>query len=346
MAPHDRAEADPHSGVHLAHLEVTPLRQVLRRVVLAVAVLFVTVAIIYADRDGYRDLDNRGLSVLDSLYYATVTLSTTGYGDITPVTPSARVVNILVITPLRIAFLLILIGTTLEALTARSQEEFRIRRWRSRVRHHVVVCGYGTKGRAAIRSLLGSGTPHDEIVVVDPSPAAVEEATSTGLTAIAGDAGRTEVLTRAAVQRARSVIVAANRDDAAALITLTVRQLNPGVPITVSVREEENAQLLRQSGANTVITTSATSGRLMGLSTSSPGVVSVVEDLLTSGTGLDLTQRPVTSGEVGLPPRQLRDVVLSVTRGARTLRFDDPLIGTLESGDVLVVVKSHGPAAA
>ena len=50
-------------------------------------------------------------------YYATVSLSTTGYGDITPVSPGARLVNILVVTPLRILFLLILIGTTLEALT-------------------------------------------------------------------------------------------------------------------------------------------------------------------------------------------------------------------------------------
>jgi voltage-gated potassium channel len=337
---------DPHTGVHLAHVEESPLRQVGRRVVLAVAVLTATVMIIYLDRDGYRDGDSVGLSLLDSMYYATVTLSTTGYGDITPLTPAARIVNILVITPLRIAFLLILIGTTLEALTARSQEEFRIRRWRSRLRHHVVVCGYGTKGRSAIRSLLATGTPVSEIVVVDPAPAAVEEATSSGLTGIIGDASRTEVLTRAAVQRARAVIVAANRDDAAALITLTVRQLNPGVPITTSVREEENAKLLRQSGADTVITTSATSGRLMGLSTASPGVVAVVEDLLTSGTGLDLTQRQVTSSEVGLSPRQLRDVVLSVTRSGQTLRFDDPLIGTLQSGDVLVVVKSHGPAAA
>jgi voltage-gated potassium channel len=75
-------------------------------------------------------------------------------------------------------------------------------------------------------------------------------------------------------------------------------------------------------------------------------VVSVVEDLLTSGTGLDLSQRPVASGEVGLPPRQLRDVVLSVSRGGQNLRFDDPLIGTLQPGDVLVVVISHGGAAA
>jgi voltage-gated potassium channel len=330
-----------HTGVRLAHEEQSPVRQVWRRVVIGLAVLFLTVGVIYLDRDGYRDGDDVGLSLLDSFYYATVTLSTTGYGDITPITPGARLVNILLITPLRITFLLVLIGTTLEALTARSREEFSIRRWRSRVRQHVIVCGYGTKGRSAIRSLQALGTPLDKIVVVDPEPRAIDEANSLGLTGIVGDAGRTEVLRRAAVERARAVIVAANRDDAAVLITLTVRQLNPSVPITTSVREEENANLLRQSGANTVITTSATSGRLLGLSTDAPRVVDVVEDLVTGGQGLDLHQRRVTSSEVGLDSRSLRDIVLSVTRGGRTLRFDDPLIGALQSEDELVVVRSH-----
>jgi voltage-gated potassium channel len=333
--------ASGHTGVQLAHHEESPARQVWRRVVLAAAVLAATVLVVYFGRDGYRDASGDELSLLDATYYATVSLSTTGYGDITPLSPSARLLNILVVTPLRIVFLLILIGTTLEALTTRSREEFRIRRWRSRVRQHVVVCGYGTKGRSAIRSLQATGTPLEKIVVVDPEPRAIEEANSLGLTGIVGDAGRTEVLRRASVERARAVIVAANRDDAAVLITLTVRQLNANVPITASVREEENANLLRQSGADTVITTSATSGRLLGLSTDSPRVVSVVEDLLTGGHGLDLTQRTVSASEVGLGPRQLRDVVLSVTRGGRTLRFDDPLIGTLQPGDELVVVRSH-----
>jgi voltage-gated potassium channel len=330
-----------HTGVQIAHEEQSPVRQVMRRVVIGLVVLLFTVGVIYLDRDGYRDGDDVGLSLLDSVYYATVTLSTTGYGDITPITPGARLVNILLITPLRITFLLVLIGTTLEALTARSREEFRIRRWRSRVRQHVIVCGYGTKGRSAVRSLQANGTPLDKIVVVDPEPRAIDEANSLGLTGIIGDAGRTEVLRRASVERARAVIVAANRDDAAVLITLTVRQLNPTVPITTSVREEENANLLRQSGADTVITTSATSGRLLGLSTDSPRVVAVVEDLVTGGQGLDLHQRTVTSSEVGLDSRSLRDIVLSVTRGGRTLRFDDPLIGTLQPEDVLVVVRSH-----
>jgi voltage-gated potassium channel len=340
-APQIWGAGTEHTGVQIAHEEQSPFRQVMKRVVIAAVVLIGTVLIVYFDRDGYQDARGDEISLLDAFYYATVTLSTTGYGDITPVTAGARLVNILIITPLRILFLLILIGTTLEALTARSREEFRIRRWRSRVRQHVVVCGYGTKGRSAIRSLQASGTTPDRIVVVDPDPRSIEEANSVGLTGIVGDAGRADVLRRASVERARAVIVAANRDDASVLITLTVRQLNPSVPITTSVREEENAALLRQSGANTVITTSATSGRLLGLSTDSPRVVSVVEDLVTGGQGLDLFQRTVNSGEVGLSPRQLRDLVMTVTRGGRTLRFDDPLIGTLQPEDVLVVVRSH-----
>src|SRR3954469_14594356 len=331
-----------HTGVRIAHEEPSPVRQVWRRVVFAALLLLLTVGVIWLDRDSYRDGDEIGISLLDAVYYSTVTLSTTGYGDITPITESARLVNILFITPLRIMFLIVLIGTTLEALTTRSREEFRIRRWRSHLRQHVIVCGYGTKGRSAIRSLQALGTPLDKIVVVDPESRAIDEANSLGLTGIVGDAGRTEVLRRASVERARAVIVAANRDDASVLITLTVRQLNPSVPITTSVREEENANLLRQSGADTVITTSATSGRLLGLSTDAPRVVDVVEDLVTGGQGLDLTQRPVAAGEVGLGPRQLRDMGLTVPRGGQTMRFDEPLIGTLEAGDVLVVIKAHG----
>jgi voltage-gated potassium channel len=337
----DRNPTTEHSGVRIAHDELSPTRQVLQRLVGATFVLLLTVAIVYLDRDGYRDNNGDGVDLLDAFYYTTVTLSTTGYGDIAPFTDGARLVNLLVITPLRILFLIILIGTTLEALTARTREEFRIRRWRSRVRQHVIVCGYGTKGRSAIRSLQANGTPLEQIVVVDPEPRAIDEANSLGLNGIVGDASRTDVLRRASIERARAVIVAANRDDASVLITLTVRQLNPSVPITTSVREEENAQLLRQSGADTVITTSATSGRLLGLSTDAPRVVATVEDLVTGGQGLDLQQRRVSAGEVGLGPRQLRDIVLSVTRGGRTLRFDDPLIGTLEPEDVLVVVRSH-----
>ncbi|HYZ69818.1 MAG TPA: potassium channel family protein, partial [Mycobacterium sp.] len=134
---------------------VSPGQRIVRRIIYATVALFAAVLIVYLDRDGYRDVQNNQLSFLDCLYYATVSLSTTGYGDITPITPSARLVNVLVITPLRIAFLIVLIGTTVETLTTQSRQALKIQRWRSRVRNHTVVVGYGTKGRTAVAAMVG-----------------------------------------------------------------------------------------------------------------------------------------------------------------------------------------------
>src|SRR4051812_39294438 len=244
-------ELNEHTGVQIAHVDASPTRQVARRLVFALVVFVLTVLLVYVDRDGYRDLDEvGGISLLDAAYYATVSLSTTGYGDITPVTDQARLINFLVITPLRVLFLIVLIGTTLEALTTRSREEFRIRRWRSRVRQHVIVCGYGTKGRSAIRSLQASGTPLERIIVVDPEPRAIDEANALGLTGIVGDAGRTEVLRRASVERARGGIVAANPDDAPVLLPPTLPQLNPTPPGTPGVPGGEKPNPPRPAGAD------------------------------------------------------------------------------------------------
>ena len=111
----------------------SPLRSLAVRVALAVALVLVTVAIIYIDRAGYRDINNDGLSLLDCFYYAVVTLSTTGYGDITPITQDARLVNVLVITPARVLFLIILVGTTLEVLTDQYRNSLRVGRWSMQV---------------------------------------------------------------------------------------------------------------------------------------------------------------------------------------------------------------------
>src|SRR5262245_65582670 len=95
--------------------------------------------------------------MVDAVYYTTVTLSTTGYGDITPVTTSARLANAFIITPARILFLVLLIGTTLEVLASQGREMFRVSRWRRKMNGHVVVIGYGTKGRAAADTLVQNG---------------------------------------------------------------------------------------------------------------------------------------------------------------------------------------------
>ena len=263
--------------------------------------------------------------MVDSIYYTTVTLSTTGYGDIAPVAPHARLINAFVITPLRIAFLVLLIGTTLEVAATQGRRMLRIARWRRHMSDHVVIVGYGTKGRSAVDTLVNNGIQRDAIVVVDKGGSAISDAHADGLAVVTGDATRSGVLQRAGVEQARQVIITTDRDDSNVLSTLTVRQLNPDAYIVASVREHENASLMRQSGANSVITSSDAVGRLLGLSSLSPTLGTVMEDLLTYGEGLEVAERDLLVAEVGQPPQSLPDQVIAVVRdenGVSLLRPD------------------------
>ena len=324
--------------VLLPRSEVGPLRQVIRRLLAAVAVLAATILIVYLDRGNYHDNADGSVSLLDCAYYTTVKLSTTGYGDIAPVGDGARISNILLVTPLRIIFLIILIGTTLEALTDRTREQWRLSRWRSHLRDHTVVVGFGTKGRSAAQTLLSTGVRREGIVVVDLNHHVAKAASDEGCVSVIGDATRSDVLARAEVRRAKQIVIATQRDDTAVLVTLTARQLNSRLKIVAAVREEENAPLLRQSGADSVITSASAAGRLLGLSVLSPHASSVMEDLIQQGSGLSLTERPVTKAEVGRSPRECDDLVVTVVRGHRLLGYDDAEARALQSTDRVVVI--------
>ena len=312
-----------------------------RRLLLAVAILVATVLVVYVDRGAYRDVNDPDghVGMVDAVYYTTVTLSTTGYGDIAPVADHARLINAFFITPARIAFLVLLIGTTLEVLASQGREQLRVARWRKKMSAHVVVIGYGTKGRAAVDTLVSNGADRGGIVVVDPGAEALQEAHADGLAVVTGDATRRDVLRRSGVEHADQVIITTNRDDSNVLATLTVRQLNPDVWIVAACREQENVALMRQSGADSVITSSDAVGRLLGLSSLSPTLGSVMEDLLTHGEGLEVAERDLLVSEVGRQPQRLPDQVIAVVRDEKVYRYFDPVVSQLARGDRLVVVR-------
>ena len=330
--------------LRLPERPVSPVAVLGRRLALAGGLIVFVAAVAYLGRAGYRDGDEVGaMTVLDALYYASVSVTTTGYGDITPVTDGARLATLLLVTPARILFLILLVGTTVEVLAEGSRSAYRRQQWRRRVKDHTIVCGFGTKGRASVATLLARGVPADRIVIVDSDLAVVEEATRAGLAAVHGRSTRTEVLEEAGIRTAARVVVATDTDESSVLTTLTAREHNKDATIVAAVREAENRHLIHESGADSAIVSSGAAGRMLGLATESPALVEVLEDLMTVGTGMDIVEREVGPGDVG---RSLADMhvsapVVAVVRGGETLRFDDPRAATLEAGDRVVCLCSN-----
>lgn len=319
-----------------------PGRILLRRLIIALVLLLVATLVVFAQRRGYHDVTGRTPGFVDALYFSTVSLSTTGYGDIVPVSMSARVVNIVVITPLRLAFLLVLVGTTVEVLTSTVSHRARARRWRNAMRDHVVVIGYGTKGRAATGAIVDAGTALDEIAVIDLDPLHVQRASDDGLTAVCGDASQTGVLHQVAIERAARVVISTNRDDTSVLVALTVRQLNTAATMVASVRLAENAPLLRSAGANAVVVSAEAAGRLLGISADSPATADVMTDLLDAGTGLEVIERAADERDTGRMLPSDPDTLLAIVRDGKVIselgpRPEDRV--HVRPGDKLVVVR-------
>lgn len=348
--PHESGLGRPADGqaVSLPTRRRTPIGAVAQRAGLALALLLLSTVIVYLGRYGYRDAARPGqpLNLLAALYYSAVTLSTTGYGDIVPVTDAARLINTLILTPIRVVFLILLIGTTLEVLAERTRAIWRVNRWRSRMAGHTVIVGYGTKGRSALTTLREAGVPATSIVAVDLSPHVISEVNQAGLAGVTGDATRREILASAQIATAGRLIIAVGRDDTAVLIALTARQLSDSLAITASVREAENEPLLRQSGADHVVVSSDAAGRLLGLATVDPGAGQVMSELLSRGRGLDLFDRPVSPAEVGQAARDAGPGVIALLRDGTVLALDDLGAASVQDGDRLVLVAGSSGAGA
>ena len=85
-------------------------------------------------------------------------MTSTGYGDITPVSDGARLVNLLVVMPAGVLFLVILVSTTLEVLAERTRTAYRERNWRRTLQDHTIVCSYGVRGAPPSRPCSRTGT--------------------------------------------------------------------------------------------------------------------------------------------------------------------------------------------
>lgn len=309
-----------------------------RRLAAASALVLFVALVVRIGRDNYIDVTGDPIGVIDALYYASVTVTTTGYGDITAVSQSGRLATILLITPARILFLILVVSTTVEVLTEQSRELIAQRKWRENVENHTIICGFGATGSAAAADLIARGVTTSQIVVVDTDPDVVQAATRRGYVGIVGDASATEVLNQAGITKAASIVVAPNRDDAAVLITLTSRELNATAHIVAAGRERENLHLLKQGGASEVIDATSAVGRMLGMGTHSPSAARVLDDLLAAGEGLELVEiRPEMRD--GSPAAPMNSTLVGIVRDGIRLPQGDVTEVNIRANDRIVVLR-------
>ncbi|WP_394269502.1 potassium channel family protein [Qipengyuania sp.] len=310
------------------------------RLGLAFSLIFLVIMIHWWDREGLVDNHDGVVSFLDVVYFTMISITTTGFGDIAPISDRSRLVEAVIVTPVRFAVLFIFVGTAYNFLIKRSWEKWRMSRIQQQLSDHIVVLGYGISGSEAVAELIERGVDASTIVVIDPSEERLLDAEALGCNIMVADATRDETLEAVRIASASNILISAGRDDTTILITLTARSLAPTVPISVVVRAEDNESLARQAGANNVINPVRFTGLLLAGSAKGEHIADYLADLASVSGRVQLIERPVKPSEIGKSIDQLDSGGrgLRVYRDGRALGFWDEECCTLQEGDTVVEI--------
>jgi len=310
------------------------------RLGIAIFLLGLVVMIHWWDRGGLVDNLDGEVSFSDVVYFTLISVTTTGFGDIVPITDRARMVEAIIVTPIRFAVFFIFVGTAYNFIIKRSWEKFRMARIQEQLSDHIVVLGYGVSGSESVNELIERGTEPSDIVVIDPSEERLAEAEKLGCNVMAADASRDDTLKAVRIAQSKNVLVSAGRDDTSILIVLTVRHLAPNVPISVVVRADDNEFLARQAGANNVINPVRFTGLLLAGSAKGAHIADYLADLASVTGRVQLVEREITAEECGRAITELNTGGrgLRIYRKGKALGFWENECQNLQPGDIVVEI--------
>ena len=244
---------------------------------------------------GYMIIE--GWSFFDALYMTIVTLSTVGYQEVHDLSTAGKIFSI--------ALILGGVGSVLYTLTTIVQyivegnfaNLFGRRRMRdkiSKLKQHVILCGYGRVGQEVAHVFKSEGTP---FIIVELDQEAIALAAEHNYLYLQGDATINEVLKEAGINRARALIAALGSDADNLYLTLSAKGLHPDLFIVARTVSEESEPKLKQAGANRIMSPYRIGGRRMAMLALRPLVVDFIDTTMHSqGRELVLENIKVSPG--------------------------------------------------
>lgn len=294
---------------------------------------------------GYHFLEE--YTWLESLYMTVITLSTVGFHEVRPLSPTGQIFTILLLVGGVGVVFYTAIAVAEKVVQGEFQQFFGRRRMERRIgslTDHYLVCGFGRIGEVVCRELASKPVP---FVVIEQHEERVRKAEEAQHLVLHGDASDERVLLAAGVMRAKGLFAALPTDADNVFVTLTAKELNPTLLVVARADSERSERTLAHAGADKVISPYAMGGHRMAQAALRPAVVDIIE-LATHYQSLELQLE-----EVGVPPHSpcegvtLRDsglreqlgvIVVAIKRASGKMIFNPPADERIEAGDRLVAL--------
>lgn len=283
-------------------------------------------------------------SILEAFYMTIITISTTGFKEVRPLSNAGMIVTILIIISgvITIAYT----GGKAAQLIIETQL-FRRKRMSKQVgelKNHYIVCGYGRMGREVCETLLEN---NELFVVIDNAQAKIDELVEKGILFINGDASSDSVLIQAGIETAKGLAAVVKSDAENVFVTLTARELNKSIYIVARAIEDRTESKLLKAGANRVVKPYEIGGKRIVHLLLKPGVTDFIEDVARKrGMNIHMEEisitKPCSLVNKTLAESPLRKdfnvMVIAINKSNSSFIYNPRSVEKIEIGDKLIVI--------
>ena len=259
--------------------------------------ILVLVLVISIVEIGYNDAFT---SIGRVFYWAMVTITTVGYGDITPQTTVGRFFTVFLII-MGVVLVSFMTATIASILTAtRIREGMGLKK--VELDDHIVICGFNVNLERVIRGIVNaSPSSPPDIVLVNAHDetevnALIERFPEAPIRFVYGDYTHETTLNRASITKAASAIVladpgpdgSAKPDDRTLLAVLAIKSMSQDVRLCVEVLDNASEVHLRRAGVDQIIVSGEYSGFLLSNAVMAPGIPQALKEMMDFSNGSDL----------------------------------------------------------
>lgn len=315
---------------------------------LIISVLFGTFGILIFERganDGFNSLE-------DGLWWCIVTITTVGYGDISPITTGGKIVAIIIMF-VGLSFYALLTGTISTVLIDRAKHYKEKKMEISLLENHIIICGWNDDAYDLVENLLKTSTRYILIITPDEIP----YLEGRRILFKQGDPSDNEVLKNVMIEAAHSVVVLSvhpensshqDVDARSILVTLAIKLCNPDLHTIIELQNPNNIQHAKNAGANEFITPHQYKGSILAQSASSPGVAKVFATIFGDKDTYFYHYR-IEEELIGMEYIDaIKEVIEADHSPIGILRQDKPILAPspflpLEEGDLLIFLHAPKP---
>ena len=222
---------------------------------------------------GFYTIGGDEWSIIDSIYMTIITLSTVGFGEVSPLSDLGKLWKVIVIIFGVSGFAAILYELGAELIQMNTYRSRTMRKKISRLESHYIICGYGRMG-----AIIASEFQNKNIsfVIIDIDDSKIIDIQENGYYHIHGDATLDETLINAGIKESKGIVVVLDNDQDNLFVTMSSRNLNHDAYIISRCSKQDTGNKLKRAGANKVVNPYITGGHRMAELLISPNIDDIV----------------------------------------------------------------------